>query len=112
MKHKKLLLPVLGLALILGLVASGCAETTEQRTVLPNVEPSPTEPLDFFVNWETPHVHPLDITPDGARLLAVNTPDNRLEVFRIASHSIEPLGAIPLGWTRSPSGQERTARRG
>ncbi len=97
MKHKKLLFPVLGLALILGLVASGCSEATEQRTVLPNVEPSPTGPLDFFVNWETPHVHPLDITPDGARLLAVNTPDNRLEVFRIASHSIEPLGAISVG---------------
>jgi len=36
-----------------------------------------------FVNYETPHVHPLDITPDGTRLLAVNTPDNRLEVFDI-----------------------------
>jgi DNA-binding beta-propeller fold protein YncE len=44
-----------------------------------------------FVNWETPHVHPLDITPDGSRLLAVNTADNRLEVFDIttgrAAHS-------------------------
>ena len=34
-----------------------------------------------FVNYETPHVHPLPLTPDGATLLAVNTPDNRLEVF-------------------------------
>ena len=23
-----------------------------------------------FVNWESPHIHPLDLTPDGARLLA------------------------------------------
>ena len=28
-----------------------------------------------FVNWETPHVHPLDLTPDRAQLLAVNLPD-------------------------------------
>ncbi|MBL8769693.1 MAG: hypothetical protein JNL94_20145, partial [Planctomycetes bacterium] len=34
-----------------------------------------------FVNWENPHVHPIDLTPDGATLLAVNTPDNRLELF-------------------------------
>jgi YVTN family beta-propeller protein len=38
-----------------------------------------------FVNWEDPHVHPLAISPDGARLFAVNTPDNRLEVFDLAS---------------------------
>ena len=23
-----------------------------------------------FVNWESPHVHPLDMTPDGMRLLS------------------------------------------
>ncbi len=32
-----------------------------------------------FVNWENAHVHPLDLTPDGQSLLAVNTADNRLE---------------------------------
>ena len=43
-----------------------------------------------FVNWETPHVHPLDMTPDGTRLLAVNTPDNRLEVFDLTGGSLSP----------------------
>ena len=38
-----------------------------------------------FVNWETPHVHPLDLTPGAARLLAVNTADDRLEVFELGS---------------------------
>lgn len=37
-----------------------------------------------FVNWESPHVHPLALTPDGARLLAVNTAADRLEVFDAA----------------------------
>lgn len=50
-----------------------------------------------FVNWETPHVHPLDRTPDGHLLLAVNTADNRLEVFAIGSGLPEPVFAVPVG---------------
>lgn len=34
-----------------------------------------------FVNWESPHVHPLELVPGGARLLAVHTAAHRLEVF-------------------------------
>jgi len=50
-----------------------------------------------FVNWESPHVHPLDLTPDGTRLLAVNTPDNRLEVFDVSSGTPDLLQSIPVG---------------
>lgn len=50
-----------------------------------------------FVNWETPHVTPLALTPDGSRLLAVNTPDNRLEVFDLTSGWPVPLISIPVG---------------
>jgi YVTN family beta-propeller protein len=50
-----------------------------------------------FVNWESPHVHPLELTPDGTRLLAVNTADARLEVFDSAGASLAPLGSIPVG---------------
>lgn len=51
-----------------------------------------------FVNWESPHVSPLDITPDGSMLLAVNTPDNRLEVFALdESGSPIHLGSVPVG---------------
>ncbi len=42
-----------------------------------------------YVNYEASHVHPLDLTPGGARLLAVNTPDARLEVFLV-----EPDGGL------------------
>ncbi len=38
-----------------------------------------------FVNWESGHVSPLAMTSDGGRLLAVNTADNRLEVFDLSS---------------------------
>lgn len=50
-----------------------------------------------FVNWETPHVSPLTISPNGELLLAVNTADNRLEVFDIAGDLPAPLASIPVG---------------
>lgn len=50
-----------------------------------------------FVNWETPHVHPLELTPDGARLLAVNTPDNRLEVFDLRGVGVLRAFDVPVG---------------
>ena len=50
-----------------------------------------------FVNWESPHVNPIDITPDGDRLLVVNTADNRLEVFTITGDTIAAVGSISVG---------------
>src|SRR5437879_1490996 len=38
-----------------------------------------------FVNFESPPVHPVDMTPDGSTLLAVNTADDRLEVFTLSN---------------------------
>jgi YVTN family beta-propeller protein len=49
------------------------------------------------VNWETPHVSPLARTPDGTKLLAVNTPDNRLEVFDLSSGTPVVVAAYPVG---------------
>lgn len=42
-----------------------------------------------FINFETPQVHPIDITPNGLVLVAVNTADNHLEVFDI-------VGGLPV----------------
>src|SRR5688500_16265809 len=50
-----------------------------------------------FVNWESPHVNPLDMTPDGGTLLAVNTADNRLEVFDLSSGNPIHVGAVQVG---------------
>ena len=50
-----------------------------------------------LVNWETPHVSPLAMTPGGARLLAVNTADNRLEVFELGSGIPVKAFSIPVG---------------
>ncbi|MCH7703864.1 MAG: hypothetical protein IIB61_02030 [Planctomycetes bacterium] len=53
--------------------------------------------LDTLINWETPHVHPLELTPSGSLLLAVNTPDARLEVFDVTTGMPVHVGAIPVG---------------
>ncbi|MBK7876384.1 MAG: beta-propeller fold lactonase family protein [Planctomycetes bacterium] len=50
-----------------------------------------------FVNWENPHVHPLELAPGGAQLLAVNTADDRLEVFDLASGKPVRAFDVPVG---------------
>ena len=50
-----------------------------------------------FVNWENPHVHPIDLTPDRQTLLAVNTPAGLLEVFDVSSGSPVAIASIPVG---------------
>jgi len=49
------------------------------RSTTPRVPPA----TGTFVNFETPHVHPLDLSPDGSTLAACNTPDGRIEVFSV-----------------------------
>ncbi len=50
-----------------------------------------------FIAFESGQVRPVTITPDGSLLLAVNTPDNRLEVFRIAEGHLLHIDSIPVG---------------
>lgn len=50
-----------------------------------------------FVAFESPHVHPMDMTPDEGLLLAVNTPDARLEVFTLAGPTPVHLASVPVG---------------
>jgi YVTN family beta-propeller protein len=50
-----------------------------------------------FVHWESPHVSPLALTPDKTRLLAVNTADDRLEVFDVTGILPQRLEAVQVG---------------
>jgi YVTN family beta-propeller protein len=50
-----------------------------------------------FLLFESGHVRPLALLPDGSRLLAVNTPDNRLEVFDVTGGSLTHTDSIPVG---------------
>lgn len=50
-----------------------------------------------FTAFESGQVRPLALSPNGQRLFAVNTPDNRLEVFLITKHGLKYLTSIPVG---------------
>jgi DNA-binding beta-propeller fold protein YncE len=74
----------------------------------PDRSPTPASPgrhpgmpeavsLASFVNWETGHVHPMDMTPDGSRLLVCNTADARLMVFVLQPSGPFLVSEIPVG---------------
>lgn len=48
-------------------------------------------------SFEGPQVHPLAITPDGSRLLALNTPDGRMSVFQRVGDTLKLISEIPVG---------------
>src|SRR5439155_4806353 len=50
-----------------------------------------------FVNFETPPVHPLALSPDGSRLAVCNLPDARLELFDLNSGMPVPSGNVLVG---------------
>jgi YVTN family beta-propeller protein len=74
---------------------SGMLSSTRTQTA--SKEPPPQVPGPSFINFETPHVHPLELTPDGSLLLAANTPDNRLEIFDPTTTPIRYLRSVPVG---------------
>ena len=50
-----------------------------------------------FITFESGYVRPIALTPDGATLLAVNTPDNQLEVFEVTASGLAHVDSIPVG---------------
>jgi len=55
-----------------------------------------TSPSKFTL-FESGQVRPLALSPDKQHLFAVNTPDNRLEIFRIKKHQLIHTASIPVG---------------
>src|SRR5437870_9360504 len=54
-------------------------------------------PFVPYRNFEGPQIHPLGLTPDGTRLLAVNTPNATLSIFELVSGSPVLTAEIPVG---------------
>src|SRR5262249_44873364 len=50
-----------------------------------------------FTAFESGQVRPLALSSDSKLLFAVNTPDNRLEVFRVNDHALDHRASIPVG---------------
>src|SRR5512143_1408072 len=50
-----------------------------------------------FTLFESGQVRPLALSPDGSKLFAVNTPDNRLEIFTVAGSGLTHVASVPVG---------------
>src|SRR5512134_569277 len=74
---------------VVGLLAAGCA-----CACLLIAERARAQ---SFVNFESGHVRPLALSPDGTKLFAVNTPDNRLEIYTVGVGSLALAAEVPVG---------------
>src|ERR1035438_10010756 len=64
-----------------------------------------------FVEFESGHVRPLAVSPDGNTLFAVNTPNGTLEAFDLSSGTPAwttrvPVGLEPVAVAGNPDGSE------
>jgi len=50
-----------------------------------------------FTTFESGQVRPLALSPDGSHLFALNTPDNRLEIFAVGALGLTHQGSVPVG---------------
>ncbi len=50
-----------------------------------------------FIAFESGHVRPVALSPDGSKLFAVNTPDNTLEIFNVGPGGLSFSAAVPVG---------------
>src|SRR3990172_5662806 len=57
----------------------------------------PASGLGSFASFESGQVRPLALSPDGNRLFATNTPDNRLEIFQVDGGGLTHLQSVPVG---------------
>src|SRR3954451_15954057 len=79
------------LAFLVAALAAGAAGAH-----LAALKPAGARPGRFTL-FESGQVRPLALSPSGKLLFAANTPDNRLEVFRIDNHGLEHRASIPVG---------------
>lgn len=85
---------VLPSLVILG-CSSGIGSTSSGASSASNGEKAQTD--NAFVNFETPHVRPLILGPDGKQLFAVNTPDNRLTIYSVTASGLALATEVPVG---------------
>ena len=59
--------------------------------------PAPPKPRRSFTEFETGQVRPLTLSADERLLYAANTPDNRVEIFRVAGKRLVQVASVPVG---------------
>ena len=57
----------------------------------------PAYAVERFTLFESGQVRPLALSPDGGHLFAVNTPDDRLEIFSVSGGGLTHVSSVPVG---------------
>jgi DNA-binding beta-propeller fold protein YncE len=89
-----------GAVLVVLMQVVGCSEVSSPQP-LPRITRKKVSALDkerAFTTFESGQVRPLALSQDGAWLYAVNTPDNRLEIFALNGNA-PPIhrASVPVG---------------
>ena len=58
---------------------------------------APLAAAPAYTLFESGQVRPLALSPNGQLLFAVNTPDSRLEIFRVHASGLTHLSSVPVG---------------
>jgi DNA-binding beta-propeller fold protein YncE len=75
------------------LCAAACQSSSPlEREAQPAAVTSPS-----FLEFESGQVRPIAMSPDGARLFAVNTPNGSLEIFDITDSGLALSARVPVG---------------
>src|SRR5450432_3835701 len=83
----------------LAFALNGCASfggDNPDGTAQPDVAriPQSSNPYTLF---ESLQVRPVALSPSGKLLFALNTPDNRLEIFRVSHGKLTAIGSVEVG---------------
>jgi DNA-binding beta-propeller fold protein YncE len=83
----------------LGLAACSTRQPTNDVVQADSVKPLKVpQSANAFTLFETLQVRPLALSPNGKLLFAVNTPDNRLEIFGTSDgNGLAPRGSVTVG---------------
>jgi YVTN family beta-propeller protein len=76
------------------LCASSC-ETTTNPGDLQDQTSAVTSPS--FLEFESGHVRPIALSPDGTKLFAVDTPNATLEIFNVSATGLSFSARVPVG---------------
>ncbi len=84
------------LCLAVALATTGCIgeDATSNELAKPTKLPASTNPYTLF---ESLQVRPMALSPSGKYLFVTNTPDNRLEIFRVDNGNLSALGSVAVG---------------
>ena len=87
------------LACMVVVALGGCStkptgDTASAVQLKPQKVPQTANPYTLF---ESLQVRPLATSPNGKLLFAANTPDNRLEVFKVTDDGLKPVGSVVVG---------------